>query len=139
MFYLASRARSLVTSHRRMVHPMATVTSLRAKLVGLIVLCVVTAFTVTPLAVQISPLATAPPAGCHHQAPSPAAPEPASHHCCAIDHHPAALTGSTPDLSGLHDFSHLLAVEPMLVTCLHLPSSGILIGSSPPGTAPLRI
>src|SRR5882672_10869342 len=115
-----------------MVHPMSTVTSLRAKLVGLIVLWVVTAFTGTPLAVQISLPAGAAPAGCHHQSPAPAAPEPVGHHCCAFDHHPAALTGFTSDFSGPHDFSHLLPGDSTLVTCLHLPSCGILIGSSPP-------
>ena len=118
---------------------MFTVASLRAKLVGLIVLCVVTAFTVTPLAVQISLAADAPPAGCHHQTPAPQAPDPVSHHCCAFDHHPAALTGFTPDFSGTQDFSHLLPVDAMLVTCAQVPSSTILIASSPPGIAPLRI
>ena len=112
---------------------------LRAKLIGLIVLFVVTAFTVTPLAVQISLAADAAPAGCHHQAPAPAAPEPVSHHCCAFDHHPAALTGFTPDFSGPQDFSHPLTVDATLVSCSRVPSSGILIGSSPPGIAPLRI
>jgi len=118
---------------------MFTVASLRAKLVGLIVLCVVTAFTVTPLALQISLAADAPPAGCHHPTPAPQAPDPVSHHCCAFDHHPAALTGFTPDFSSPHDFSHFLPIDPSLVACLHLPSRGILIGWSPPGTAPLRI
>ena len=118
---------------------MFTVTSLRAKLVGLVVLCVVIAFTVTPVAVQIANAADTAPAGCHHQTPAPATPEPVSHHCCAFDHHAAALTGFTPDFSGPHDFSHPLTVDETLVTCLHLPSCGILIGSSPPGIAPLRI
>jgi hypothetical protein len=115
------------------------VTSLRAKLVGLIVLGVVTAFAVTPLAVQISAAANPAPAGCHHQTPAPATPEPVGHHCCVFDHHPAALTGFTPDFSGPHDFSHLLPVDSTLITRSHVRSSGILIGSSPPGTAPLRI
>jgi hypothetical protein len=118
---------------------MFAVTCLRAKLVGLIVLCVVTAFTVTPLAVKISRTADPAPAGCHHQAPAPAIPEPVSHHCCAFDHHPAALTGFTPDISGPQDFSHLLAVDATVVSCSRVPSSGGLIGFSPPGIAPLRI
>src|SRR5204862_6853870 len=83
--------------------------------------------------------ADAPPAGCHHQTPAPEAPEPVSHHCCAFDHHPAALTGLTPDFFGLHDLSYLSSVELPFFACSHLPSRGILIGSSPPGTAPLRI
>jgi len=133
------RARSLVTPTRRMVHPMYTVTPLHAKLVALIVLCVVTAFMVSPLAAQISLAADTAPAGCHHQAPAPAAPDPVSHHCCAFGHHPAALTGFTPDFSGPHDFSHLLPVDPTIVTSSRLPPSGILTGFSPPGIAPLRI
>jgi len=101
------------------------------------VLCVVTAFTATPLAVQTSLAADAAPAGCHHQAP--VTPQPASHHCCALGHHTAALTAFTPDFSGPHDFSHLFTVDPALVTYSQSPSSRILIGSSPPGIAPLRI
>lgn len=118
---------------------MSIVVSLRTKLVGLAVLCILIAFTVTPLVAQISPPADAAPAGCHHQAPAPAAPEPVSHHCCAFDHHPAALTGFTPDFSGPQDFSHPLTVDATVVSCLRVPSSGTLIGFSPPGIAPLRI
>jgi hypothetical protein len=120
-----------------MVHPMFTVISLRTKLVGLVVLCVVTAFTGTPLAMQISLATDATPAGCHHQAPAPAAP--VSHHCCAFDHDPAALTGFAPDFLGAHDFSYLSLIEPPLVTRSHVPPCGALIGSSPPGIASLRI
>ena len=118
---------------------MFTVASLRPKLVGLIVLCAVTAFTISPLAVQISLAADAAPAGCHHQPPAPAAPEPVTHHCCAFDHQPAALTGFAPDFLEAHDFSYLSSVDPTLVTCSHVPLSVILIGSGPPGVAPLRI
>src|SRR5882724_4227479 len=120
------------------VTSMFTMISLRAKPVALLVLCIVTAFTVTSLAVQISRASDAAPAGCHHQPPAPAAPDPVSHHCCAFGHHPAAFTGSTPDFSGPHEFSHLLPIDPTLATSSHVPSSGILIGSSPPGIAPLR-
>ena len=122
-----------------MVHPMSTVTSLCTKLVGPVVLCIITAFTVTPLAVQISKAADARPAGCHQPGPAPATPEPDTHHCCAFDHHPAALTGFAPDFLGAHDFSGLSLIEPPLVTRSHVPPCGILIGSSPPGIAPLRI
>jgi hypothetical protein len=134
-----SRWRSLVTPTREIVHSRYAVTFLRAKLVALIVLWVVTAFAVTPLAVPMVAAADAPPAGCHHQTPAPEAPQPVSHHCCAFDHHPAALTGLTPDFFGLHDLSYLSSVELPYFTCSHLPSRGILIGSSPPSTAPLRI
>ena len=118
---------------------MLTVIVLPAKLVGLVVLCMVTAFTVTPFAVQIYTAAEAAPAECHHPGPGPAPPEPATHHCCAFDHHPAALTGFTPDFLGAHDFSHLSSIARTLATCSHVPLSVFLIGSSPPGTPPLRI
>jgi hypothetical protein len=121
-----------------MVHPMFTVTSLRAKLVGLVMLCAVTAFTVTPLAVRISALQNAAPAGCHHQAPVPS-PQPVSHHCCIFEHHPAALTGFTADFTSPLDSSYLLARDKTRVTCWRVSSSATLIGSSPPGIAPLRI
>jgi hypothetical protein len=139
MFRRTPALPKLVATGHGMVHSMSTVTSLRARLVGLVVLCIVTAFTVTPVAVQISIAADARPAGCHHQAPAPAAPEPGTHHCCAFDHQPAALTGFAADFSGPHDPSHLFPVDPTLVTCLHVPSTGFLIESSPPGGAPLRI
>src|ERR1700693_1677985 len=100
MFRRTLALQKLVATGRRMVHSMSTVTSLRARLLGLVVLCMVAAFTVTPVAVQISIAADTSPAGCHHQAPAPAAPEPGTHHCCAFDHQPAALTGFTPDFSG---------------------------------------
>ena len=121
-----------------MVHPMSTVTSSQTKLVGLVMLCAVVVFTVTPLAVRISALGNAAPAGCHHQAPAPA-PQPVSHHCCIFEHHPAALTVFTADFASPPDSSYLLAGDTTLVTNSLLPFAAILSGSSPPGTAPLRI
>ena len=122
------------------MHPMSIVTFLQKKLAGLVMLCAVTAFTVTPLAVRISAPENSAPAGCHHQTPAPApAPQPVSHHCCIFEHHPAALTGFTADFASPLDSSYLLADDTTPVTCSRVSSAAILIGSSPPGTAPLRI
>jgi hypothetical protein len=121
-----------------MVHPMSTVNSLQTKLIGLVMLCAVIVFTITPLAVRISPQGNAAPAGCHRQAPAPT-PEPVGHHCCIFEHHPVALTGFTADFASPLNCSHLSADDTTLITSSLLPSSAILMGSSPPGTAPLRI
>src|SRR5690349_9380698 len=121
-----------------MVHPMSTVTSLRAKLAGLIMLCVVVIFTLTSLEVRIPAQGSAVPAGCHHHAPLPA-PQPVSHHCCIFEHHPAALSGFTADFASPLNFFYLLPGDITPVTRSCISSAAILIGSSPPGIAPLRI
>jgi hypothetical protein len=121
-----------------MVHPISTVPRLRAKLVGLGMLCAVIVFTLTPLALRISAQGNAAPAGCHDQAPAPA-PQPVSHHCCIFEHHPAALTGFTADFASPLDSSYLLAGDKTPVIYSRASSTAILIGSSPPGIAPLRI